>query len=237
MSGPRNVRHAYIIYISREESIEYANECARSCEEHGMPYTLWKGVEQADSYKASQETGFTFKMSNGSGEIGCTASHLKLWRVIAEQPHACCVFEHDAIVCHNFFNIEIPDDKLVMLGYRVGSKGDYVYPGGETSFIDIPKFEGTHSYCITPNMAKLLINKMEGEYTSRFGGVDTTIDGILSIQDNIGITKCIMDPPPVVCVVGNRVSTIQGRPADYNTSPSPGFIKGLQEGKQLRVMN
>lgn len=238
MSGLGNVRHAYIIYISREESIEYANECARSCKDHNIPYTLWKGVEYADCNKASEETGITFAVDMSKGEIGCTASHLKLWRVIAEQPHACCVFEHDAVVCHNFFNIEIPDDKLVMLGYRVGSKDDYVYPGGKTTFVDISKFEGTHSYCITPNMAKLLISKMEGEYTSSFGGVNTSIDGILSVHDSIGIGRCIMDPPPVVCVVGNRVSTIQGEPARYNTSfLSPGFIKGLQEGKQLGVRN
>lgn len=222
------IRHAYIIYINRQESIDYANECARSCEEYGMPYTLWKGIDMRETRgdALEEETGFTW--TTRSIEMGCTASHLKLWRVVAEQPHACCIFEHDAIVRHNFFDTEIPDNKLVMLGYRVLKAEDYEYPNEDVTFMDINKFEGTHAYAVTPNMARYMIERMGGFYTTTFGGVNTTIDGILSIHDSFGIARCVMDPPPVVCVVGDRISTIQGRPAQYNTCVSPGFMKGLK---------
>jgi Glycosyltransferase family 25 (LPS biosynthesis protein) len=229
------IRHAYIIYIDRPESIKYADECAKSCEQHGMPYTLWRGVDMRETRgeDLEKETGFTW--TSRSAEMGCTASHLKLWHVIAEQPHACCIFEHDAIIKHNFYNYEIPDNKLVMLGYRVLNAEDYQYPDGDVTFMDINKFEGTHGYAITPNMAKYMIERMRGFYTETFGGVNTTIDGILSIHDSFGIARCVMDPPPVICVVGqDRVSTIQGRPAQYNACMSPGFVKGLKV-QPLRV--
>ena len=228
------IRHAYIIYINRPESIAYANDCAKSCEQYGMPYTLWQGIDlfQTSADNLEKETGFTWTVRNH--EMGCTASHLKLWRVIAEQPHACAILEHDAIVKHNFYNFEIPDNKLVMLGYRVLKAEDYEHPGDETTFMDINKFEGTHGYAVTPNMAKHMIDRMSGFYTKQFGGVNTTIDGILSIHDGFGIARCVMDPPPVVCVVGNRISTIQGRPAQYNACVCPGFLKGLKT-EPLRI--
>lgn len=229
------IRHAYIIYVDKPQSIQYANECAKSCEEHNMPYTLWRGVERFDKEFLESETGLTWTYLSNSGDCGCTASHLKLWKIIAEQPHACCVFEHDAILKHSIYDFEIPDNKLVMLGYRVLKASDYEHPGGEATFMDINKFEGTHGYAITPGMAKHMVHKMKYDYTTSFGGVNTTIDGILSIHDNLGIARCVMDPPPIVCVVGNRISTIQGTPAAYNACVSPGFMKGLKV-EPLKIM-
>lgn len=222
------IRHAYIIYIDKPESIQYANECARSCEEHGMPYTLWKGISMETTRYEDLEQITGFAWVSKTAEMGCTASHLKLWHTIAEQPHACCVFEHDAILKDNIYDTEIPDNKLVMLGYRVLNAGDYERPSDAVTFVDINKFEGTHAYAVTPAMAKHMILKMQHDYAIAFGGVNTTIDGILSIHDHFGIGRCIMEPPPVVCVVGNRVSTIQGQPACYNANVTPGFLKGLK---------
>lgn len=234
MFGLHNkIGHAYIIYIDQPESIQYAAECAQSCEEFGLPYTLWKGLVNDGNLDLESETGF--KWISKTTEMGCTASHLKLWHTLAKESQACCVFEHDAILKHNILGMEIPDDKLIMLGYRVNQAEDYQYPNEPTTFVDIDKFEGTHAYAVTPNMARHLINRLSGYYTDTYGGVDTTIDGILSIHSNIGIQRCVMDPPPVVCVVGNRISTIQGRPADYNTNLSPGFMKGLRV-QPLRVL-
>lgn len=230
------IRHAYIIYIDRPESIEYANQCARSCEQYGLPHTLWKGVQQFDKQFLEAETGLIWNYNSNSGDSGCTASHFKLWRLIAEQPYACCVFEHDAILKDNIYNTEIPDNKLVMLGYRVLNQEDYERPNDPVTFMDINKFEGTHAYAITPTMARYMIDRMSGHYTKEFGGVNTTIDGILSIHDSFGIARCVMDPPPVVCVVGDRISTIQGRPAAYNACVSPGFMKGLKV-EPLRIIN
>lgn len=234
MSGQRNIRHAYIIYINRPESIQYANECAQSCEQYGLPYTLWEGIDLTKTLVEDLPSITGFKWQSKTTEMGCTASHLKLWHTLAAQPHASCVFEHDVILRHNIYDLEIPDDKLVMLGFRVGAAEDYQYPGGDVSFIDITKFEGTHAYAVTPNMARAMIDRMSGYYTDEFGGVDTTIDGILSIHDKFGIQRCVMDPPPAVCVVGNRISTIQGKPAEYNISVTPGFEKGMV-GTPLRV--
>lgn len=229
------IRHAYIIYIDRTESIQYAEQCAASCKEHNLPYTLFKGVQQFNKEFLEAETGLTWKYNSSSGDSGCTASHFKLWRLIAQQPHACCVFEHDAVVRGDIYDTEIPDNKLVMLGYRVLNQEDYDRPNDPVTFMDINKFEGTHAYAITPAMAKYMIERMETYYTQTFGGVNTTIDGILSIHDSFGIARCVMDPPPVVCVVGDRISTIQGRPAAYNACVSPGFMKGLKT-EPLRIM-
>lgn len=227
--GVNRIRHAYIIYIDKPESIEYAKQCAESCEKYNMPYTLWPGVQRWDTREyLEQITGFKWTYHSNSGDSGCTASHLILWRLIAEQEHACCVFEHDAIVKHNIFDKEIPDDTLVMLGYRVAKAEDYEHPGDPIVFTEIKKFEGTHAYAISPNMAKHMIARMSDYYIPAFKGIDTTIDGILSIHDKFGIKRAIMDPPPAVCVVGDRISTIQGSPAAYNTNLSDGFKKGLK---------
>lgn len=227
MGDLNKIRHCYIIHISKQVSIDYANECAQSCKQHFMPYTLWQGCEGLGRDALEKETGVEWVTGNPvSPESNCTGSHIKLWREIANQPHACAVFEHDAIVKKCFYDVEIPDLKLVMLGFRVLHKDHYTPPHMPYSFIDINIFEGTHAYAITPMMAQHLLNRIETHYTDNYGGVDTTVDGLLSIQDKLGIERVVIEPPPVVAQVGNRESTCQSRPATYNKSETPGFLAG-----------
>lgn len=230
MSGQTKIRHAYIIYVDRPESIEYANQCAASCEANGLPYTLFRGVQQFDKAFLEQTTGIRWDYNSNSGDCGCTASHILLWQMIAKQEHACCIFEHDIIVKHNFCDFEIPDKSLVMLGYRVLQESDYDYPNIDVDLKPVTKFEGTHAYAITPNMANELLNRLQVH-----GAVTTTIDGIISIGNQLNVDRQIIDPPPVVCVVGNRTSTIQGTPAAYNGPLTPGFIGGLKV-EPLRII-
>jgi len=237
------IGHAYIIYIDNEHSIEYANQCAQSCERFGVPYTLFKGYSDIPNNKLTSITGFNWIIDNAyldcvnedetinsdsvNKELNCTASHLKLWELIASRDCACAVFEHDVIVKHQITNIDIPDDQVVMLGYRLLSEDHYNFPNVPIQLHSIQTFQGAHAYALTPTMAKVLLDKLHNEYKQLYGGIDATVDGLISIENNLRINKSVISPPVAIAVVGKRKSTIRELPAKYNVSETQGFVDGL----------
>lgn len=226
------IEKAYIIRINTPESMEYADQCAKSCEKHNVSYTFFEGYMKPDREFIREEIDFEINLS--PGERGCTASHIKIWKDIVNKGITAAIFEHDVIVKRNFIGVEVPDNSYLMLGYRVDDENDYECNDNEFSLAKIYKFEGTHAYAINPITAKACLDKIFNEFTRR---INQSIDGFISINNMLGFQQLIIDPIPVVCVVGKRISTAQDNnsPARYNESVIPSFYEGIVDKSKYRL--
>jgi len=102
------VDSAYIIYLpDNEKSCQYANECAKSCEDVGMPCKLWPAFDgTGDEIKVPEHLNNKdwlkwIKCSNPTldkTEISIFLAHISLWAECAEQDKPIVILEHDAIV-------------------------------------------------------------------------------------------------------------------------------------------
>lgn len=223
----KKIEKAYIIRINTPESIAQADACARSCEEHNVPYEFFEGYMRPEREFIREETGFELNLT--PGERGCTASHFKIWQKLINEGITAAIFEHDVIVKRNFIGLEIPDNAYAFLGYRVEDASHYNCPNDDFTIARIYKFEGTHAYAINPITAQACLSKINDEMYRR---VNQSIDGFISINNLLGQMQLIVDPTPVVCVVGgNKTSTAQedGKVARYNESIIPSFYQNIDE--------
>jgi len=205
------IEHAYILYIDTPDAIKYMEECKKSCEEHSIPVTPFKGMKlptttkeiydnwgfkvdpRVDGHEATNDVlNIWFK------EQLCLTGHLSIWKKIAsEHTGAVAVFEHDAIVKRNFLDADVQDNEWLFLGYRVDHRDDYECIDEPFTRVQIEKFEGTHAYAITPNI----------------------------------------DPAPVIVPVEQKKSHTQpdDKTARYNMIPPNGFIKGLKNTDKYMI--
>src|SRR6056300_233107 len=117
------VNKTYIIYIDTPISKEYAAETAKSCDKLGIEYEIFKGYKPRNEHELWSNfvntAGIPIKQYKrmAIGAAGCTASHAHLWKKIADNKECAVILEHDAMMLHPV-TIDIPDDKIVSLGYK-----------------------------------------------------------------------------------------------------------------------
>ena len=212
------IEKAYILHTSNPTSRGYALECAGSCEQFGVPYEYLQGYEDLSMEDMEKMYGWTVAegryRTEWHKEFMCTLGHVMFWQKVIDEDKTCAILEHDAIVKADLRKVDIHDDMLTFLGYRVDSRDDYVFPEEpeyEQYYVD--KFEGTHGYAITPSTARLLIE--------RFNYVmPMPIDGMISIHNLANIERSIVIPNPIVGEVRQKSQTlIHENPARYNTIP------------------
>lgn len=212
------IQKAYILHIDSEVSKEYANTSAKSCEEHGIAYELFQGETNKSNEYLKKWIGLpeekTFKKMNINAACA-TAGHIKIWQRIANNKECAIILEHDAIMLHKL-DLDIPDNLVVNLGYKVFDidKYDYQKVGGPKSIKVIKKFAGAHAYAITYRTANLLLKEIKER------GVWDAIDNICFMRnrkDHIKVPIGITDP---ICALGwLRTSTIWRKPALHNEKP------------------
>ena len=221
---------AYILKIDDPISREYAQVCAESCTKVGLPYEYFMGYQNQTGASALAQTGIKTKFANtrmeylenpGSGHkaMCCSAGHYSIWKKIAEGPdEAAVILEHDAIMLHQI-TIDIPDNKIVVLGYKVQdpSRYDHVKAGPPTELIDITGHEGAHAYAMTKTTAKFLIDEIESK------GIKSAVDNDYFIrgQRRTTIPLAIASPTPALGWL--RESTIWGQSAARNYDFIPSF--------------
>ena len=162
--------------------------------------------------------------TQGQKAMATTAGHFHIWKTIAEGPdEVAIVLEHDAIMLQPL-DIKIPDNKIVVLGYKLvdPSRYNHVAAGKPTEFIDIDGHEGAHAYAITRNTARALIEELEQI------GVRSAIDNdyFIRIQRRSKIKLCIASPTPAMAWL--RESTIWSRSAHRNYDFIPSFLKNYK---------
>jgi GR25 family glycosyltransferase involved in LPS biosynthesis len=220
---------AYILRINDPTSHSYAKTCADSCDDIGLDWEYFEGYQNMTGKMAFDKTGIsnlpteTYRHienpTSAEKAMCCTAGHFHIWRKIANSPDEVgVVLEHDAMMFHPL-TIQIPDNKIVVLGYKLinPERYDSIRAGGPRELIDIDGHEGAHAYAMTKNTAKFLINEIETK--SIRSAVDN--DYFIRGQRRTAVPLAIASPTPAVGWL--RKSTIWGSSAHRNYQFIPSF--------------
>lgn len=186
--------------IIRREGVElseqYAEVCAESCREHGLPYEFIDAVQFLQPMQAYASVGSFMKTrwNVQEGNACCHASHIKAWRRIVEIGKPCIVLEHDAVIVGDVRTVDIPDMATVTFGYRVPNKDTYKPPRRADKLAKINKAVGVHACGLSPITAKWLVEDAEQ-------GVTQGVDKWLMMGPGSGLPLYVCDPPQAVCWV------------------------------------
>ena len=220
---------AYILKIDTPLSTTYAKVCSDSCSKVGMPWTYYDGFQNQTGKMAFKKLNlegvphedykFIEKPTNPQKAMCASAGHYGIWKAISEGPdEAVVILEHDAIMVQPI-TIPIPDNQIVVLGYKLTdpSKYNHVKAGTPKDLVVIQGHEGAHAYAITRNTAKYLLEELKKQ------GVRSAVDNDYFImkQRRTSVPICIMSPTPAVGWL--RESTIWGKSAAKNYPFIPSF--------------
>jgi len=221
---------AYILRINTDISKQYAKTASDSCEEVGLPWEYFEGYTVDDIKKMNIPKDFPVKGNkinfNGKGGA-CTAGHIHIWKMIADNNECAVILEHDALMLHKP-EIEIPDNMIVALGYKVKDPDNYDHKkaGAPTKIENRAKHGGAHAYAINHITAKSLIKSIEKNGTR--GMVDNAYFLRNSRPENIKLG--ISEP---TCAIGwLRNSTIWPKSAVDNYRPLLDSFKNNYHSKQ-----
>jgi GR25 family glycosyltransferase involved in LPS biosynthesis len=216
-------------------SVEYAQICAESCEQFGVPYEFIDAVYESSGQVAYDSVGAKIKKNWGfnNGNAGCHASMIKCWDRIIEIDKPCIILEHDAILVGDVRTVDIPDDASVTFGFRVSNRDDYQPIAPADKLTKVRRSVGCHAYAITPKTAKWLI------HNARVDGLTCGVDRWLMMGPVSGLPVYVADPPQAVCWIrkstmghkSNKNNRRQGVWAPHNDSQCknlPSWQKGMQ---------
>jgi predicted O-methyltransferase YrrM len=221
---------AYILYIDTEKSREYAKECEASCWKHAVDREMFEGFMGLTIEDLAKKTGWKIGREGLEDndrqyvkEYNAALGHIEIWRKIAAGTEAGIVLEHDAIVKGDYTHLEVHDGQILHLGPRVEYASDYEFPDKPDAYLKARRHEGAHAYAMTPNTAKFLIEQVERE--SRL----LPTEALLSVRNRYDLDLVEIDPPYVVCAIGDRESfTHHDAVTDkQNFRHNPGLIAGL----------
>jgi hypothetical protein len=228
------VTKAYILKIDSPISNEYAQVCADSCDNVGLPWTYFNGYQNQTGKSANMQVGikglntepyeFLTNPTPSQKAMCTTAGHIHIWKAISEGPdEAAVILEHDAVMLHPM-TLSVPDDQILVLGYKLVniSRYDHKKAGPPKELIPIQGHEGAHAYAMTRKMANFLIQEIETN------GVKSAIDNayFLRGQRRTSAALSIVSPTPAVGWL--RESTIWGRSATKNYEFIPSFLENYK---------
>ncbi len=241
----RPIDKIYIIRIDHPLSLERAAACAKSCEEVGMPYEFWEGVNDKPEKDLPGlfDPPIEFKHKYNSKVMSASCSHVKLWQHIAKNRESAIILEHDAIMLHKV-DLPIPDGAMVMLGYKLMNKDEYDHKtaGPPKNIGRIYKHSGAHAYAITWKTAEEL---MEEAYKY---GIRSCIDTGFFMHNGSerspwgkkdpppakqsGIPLMLMEPTPAIGWVRDERSTVGWCSGEGNFHLTPSFKQNLARFKK-----
>lgn len=194
---------AYILKTKNEISTEYAAVCAESCANVGIHFEYVEWWSEGCPKEAWQSIDIPIKNFNNwrAGNTKAqfaTSGHALIWKKIRDSEEPGIVLEHDAIMLHNI-DIEIPDDAIVVLGYKLQNPEEYDHiAAGKPAGVDDVKaggHEGAHAYAITHNTAAKLLKEIEDR------GIPGAIDNTHFLKSRTKHTQIplkIMYPTPAI---------------------------------------
>jgi GR25 family glycosyltransferase involved in LPS biosynthesis len=229
---------AYILRIQNPLSLERGANCAKSCENVGLPYEYFEGYQGIKGKKLWDKLELNMKVSWGHavGAECCYAGHIEIWKKIRDNKECAIVLEHDFYMRYPV-NLEIPDGVICNLGYKVVDKDDYdhVTAGPPQHVRKIIQFSGSHAYAITWKTADMLIKELENH------GLRCDIDTAMFLRwqckgrewgfhdpppkINSGIPLAVVEPSAGVCWTVDEKSTIRYGTGVHNIYPLPSFAK------------
>ena len=223
---------AYILRVNNPLSIEYSLTAAESCDKVGLPYEFHEGVTNKSSYDAWLNSGIELKPGSHEhkrhntniNKAACaTVGHAQIWKKIADNNECAVILEHDALMLQPVNELDIPDNIMVVLGYKLEdpTKYDYIKAGKPQRIYNIGAHEGAHAYAITSKTA----NELLKEYKNQ--GIQGVIDNTHFLKGrNTKIPLHIADPTPAIGWL--RKSTIWDKSATRNYNFIDSFNRNLQ---------
>lgn len=212
---------AYILKIDTDISNEYAKTAADSCDKIGMPWEYFEGLQPTEDndspweYVQKQGVKFDNKKPSTTGKPAmATAGHFLLWHKIREENDCAIILEHDAVLLHKV-DIDIPDNVLVCLGYKVKDPENYNHEkvGPPSRLEERRRHGGAHAYALTADTAnKLLENVNNGKRINH-------IDNQFFLTDNSRGDVKLFITDPIASLGWLRQSTIWGKSAVDNYQP------------------
>ena len=245
------IEHAYILYIDDPVSVSYMEECVRSCEQYNIPWSTlqwFKPPVKTLDLLINYNLNLNPRLDHPDNiihlkEAMCSTGHINLWdRIYRMHKGAVAIFEHDAVVKRDIRSIDVEDNEIAFLGYRLDSSDDYECVDDPFTKLPIKEFSGTHAYAITPNTAKYLYDTVKRK--SFFSSLcencqcDSQYLPICSVDwwlghNMLGLKKLtIVDPCPVIAVVGGRKSFTQyyEQVAKFNAPSDNGLPEKFLQG-------
>tara|TARA_B110000977_G_C11021643_1_gene471571 strand:+ start:267 stop:959 length:693 start_codon:yes stop_codon:yes gene_type:complete len=220
---------AYILKIDTPVSNGYAYVAANSCNDVGLPWEYFMGFQNMTGRMAFGKIGIPTKQTEEYRYVEtppphekamcCTAGHFGIWQAIAEGPdEAAVILEHDALMLHPM-SISIPENRIVVLGYKVDNPNDYNHAkaGPPREVFDLTGHEGAHAYAITRSTAIKLLEEINRK------GIRSAVDNdyFITTQRRTQVPLAIVSPTPAVGWL--RQSTIWAKSAARNCIFIPSF--------------
>lgn len=234
-------QRAIILRIhDNKKSVDYSIACAESCDVLRIPWEFYEGFshekfkkEKKDLWSEVMKKGIEFpKKPSISGPAAfCTAGHYAIWKKIMDDNICTIVLEHDALLLHRP-EIDIPDDVICALGYKVKDPQNYDHKraGPPRILEDRKKHGGAHAYAITPKTAKTLLGELKKKPRPNF--IDNAIFLTGSYRGEAKLQIC--NP---ICALGwLRESTIWKTSAVDNYAPIlPSFQEHYNSKENLGI--
>jgi len=228
------IEKVFILKINNTLSDWYSETAAKSCQELGIPWEYFYGVEGLTQDEAYGRLPFKVELHHRQSDAAAcvTVSHYLLWQKIAEQGIAAAIFEHDGIMLHS--PIEIPDDHLVVLGYKSKTPKEYDHKtaGPPKELISINAHSGAHAYALTSNTATQLLEELKAV------GCIESIDNMYFLRDKpekvSKVPLLLMDPGAAIGWL--RKSTVWGESWEFNYPQSYSYVSNQRMKIRLHVL-
>ena len=155
---------AYVITIQdNPKSQQVADRCVESGKKNGLNIQKFRAFTPKDdltsvlTMEGITTSGFHSDFSNYSNVVAAFLSHYHLWKLSVAMNEVIFIFEHDAVMTSNVPNMVF--DKVINMAKP--SYGNYNTPTtlGVQPLVHKPYFGGAHAYIVSPDGAKLLIEK------------------------------------------------------------------------------
>jgi len=194
---------AFVITIeSIEKSIQAANRCIKSGKKYGFEIEKFKATTPEDKpieviHKLGiSPHGFVEKYSRVENCIAAFLSHYYLWKKAVDTNENIIIFEHDAIVTGSL----PPDFKFnKVITFSKPSYGKFNTPMkiGVDGLVQKQYFGGAHGYIVSPEGAKILIEKAKIEAAPT------------DVFLNLNLFPWLEELYPWICMASDSFTTIQ----------------------------
>lgn len=209
-----------MIYILRHDdpiSYAYSETAAESCEKLELEWKYFEGFSNISANRVhhffgiEKQNHISITSSENKAAL-CTLGHIAIWKdIIENQYETAIILEHDALMLHRF-DLEIPDNVIVALGYKETSPHKYNHEraGAPTKIVSIESHNGSHAYALNNKTAQTLLKGYERNKT--IGCIDKHVFQRPKYRNGVDIA--IADP---ICAIGwLRESTIWKKSSEYN---------------------
>lgn len=164
------IESAYIIRISgNPESVKLSERCAQTCEQVGMPFRFFEGIDGTGDRLVVPPSLMDCKALSwlkvtdhelSATEIACAISHFALWVKCIELDQPIVILEHDAVMVKPYLNYQAYNQIVYLGGAEQVAKGWPVLPIPPHATLN-QNFHficRAHAYAIDPAVAKNLVS-------------------------------------------------------------------------------